>query len=78
MIESLAISEGWTVSGPSANQLRLPLTANPRPVWVRASRTTATSTEGQASSRRNLRFIRLASHAAGRPMITQVSCLRKM
>ncbi len=78
MMESLATSEGCTVSGPRASQLRLPLTAKPRLVWVSASRTTATITAGQASIRSNRRFIRLASQAAGRPISTQVSCLRKM
>ena len=78
MIESLAISEGCTVSGPKASQLRLPLTSKPRLVCVSASSTTATSTAGQAIRRSSLRFIRLASQAAGSPISTQVSCLRKM
>ena len=77
-MESFAISEGCTVSGPRASQLRLPLTANPRLVWVRTSSPTATSTAGQAHRRSSRRFILLASQAAGRPISTQVSCLRKM
>ncbi len=78
MIESLAISDGCTVSGPSASQLRLPLTAKPRPVWVSASSATEMPTAGQARKRSSRRFIRVASSAAGSPITTQVSCLRKM
>ena len=72
--ENLAISAGCTCSGPSASQLRLPLTVTPSEDWVPITSSRLRKIEGHANQRSSRCGIRVATSATGTPIATQVSC----